>query len=99
MKITHHSPDRGKRIREWVDSVPYKWNNVPFQIDEASQQRIAARALQIMREDSQGKIPRDVRWRDANNDTYTFTPTEFLEFFDDIETFIEDRLLEAWAVS
>lgn len=85
MKISHTTPSplrRGQisRARDQQLNQGSHWRGHRFQSDPASRQQILNRAQQILLARALDLAEQPVLFRDAENQSVSFSPTEFLEF-------------------
>lgn len=100
MIISHKSPHKNTRVnvvRDQQIADGFAWNESVFQIDADSQRLIAGRALKLVKRQLLGEPIEPFQWRTADDQFYTFTVEEFLDFADAVDAHIETIMVESWA--
>lgn len=95
MRIHHRALDRRAKAHELRDqklAMGFVWRGARFQADSQSRAAIGARALRAQRSGE------PVEWRTAENEQYPFTAEEFLAFADAVDAFVEQVMIETWAL-
>lgn len=93
MLIRHAAVDRRARANELRDAAfaeGFVWKGAVFQIDVASRNAIAARALKVFRN------PEAVVWRTTANEGYPFSAEDFLAFADGVDAYVEAVMQKCW---
>ncbi|WP_169719907.1 DUF4376 domain-containing protein [Marinobacterium litorale] len=99
MLITHKSKNKNSRYNEWRDHEIEKginWGGSVFQIDEKSRSLIGDRALKVVKRKLLNEPMSSFVWRTKMDTYYTFSPEEFLEFAEAVDSHFESIMIESW---
>lgn len=102
MIINHSSPTAPNRINkeratEMRGGFQYAAKaNAVFQTDDLSTELIIGRVAKILAMKSLGQTHPDFIWRDKNDTDHTFTQDEFLQFFIDLDEYMEGKMIASW---
>lgn len=103
MIIKHKSPTAPYRINteraaEMRSGFLYGVKgNAVFQTDDFSIELIIGRVAKILAMKALGQTHPDFLWRDKNDTDHTFTQDEFLQFFIDLDEYMEGKMVASWA--
>lgn len=100
--IRHASPTAPSRVnKERVQKMRsgFMWpvKGATFQTDEFSTELIVGRATKILAMKSLGLTHPTFMWRDIDDIDHMFTQDEFLQFFIDMDQFMEGSIIESWS--